>query len=577
LRGNQSHLLHGWSFTPTVAVLTGDGSHFKEKAIMTTKTKPLAPTAIKAVLFDFDGTLTKPGRLDFPMMKKAIQCPLDEPLLEYIDTLPSEEEQKKALAVLDGFEIKAAAKSEPNLDAEALLLFLKSKGVSIGIISRNSLRSIQRALENFRHIKEDDFDVMVSRDTNVKPKPSGEGVRLAARKMNIDVTQVLVVGDYVFDIQAGHRAGAMTAFLENSVNTLSDDMPCHFRVKGMGALREVIRMRLPLYSGKLPNDLLELFLNRFSFEDPSVLIRPGIGEDTAAVDVSRHDVLILKSDPITFATDNVGYYSVIVNANDIATSGAVPRWFLTTLLLPAGITPLEVEHVMGKLHQVCRQSGITLCGGHTEITDAVSRTVITGMMAGTVKRRRLIDKRNIRPGDWVFLTKGAAVEGTAIIAREFPDRLQKLGFSRNEIDHGQNLLNDISILKEARIAATYPDTSAMHDVTEGGVATALRELSHAGGCRIRVDWDNIPVLPLTEKICRRLKLDPLGLIGSGSLLICCRKECGPDLESEIRKAGIPVNRIGRVLDPGVGVEAYKDSSQRPWPHFEVDEIVKLFS
>jgi len=282
-------------------------------------------------------------------------------------------------------------------------------------------------------------------------------------------------------------------------------------------------METPLPAGKFPNDLLEAFLGQYPFEDPSVLIHPGVGEDTAAIDVMDEQVLILKSDPITFATDAIGEYAVLVNANDIATAGAKPRWFLTTLLFPCGTKASEIWQTMTDLQTICHKWGITLCGGHTEITDAVNRPVITGMLAGTVLKKHLIDKRNMKTGDQVLLTKAIAVEGTAIIAREFEDQLKDKGMSPSDIETCKQFLSQISILSEAEIAGGTDGVRAMHDVTEGGLATAARELSIAGQHRIRIDMDQIPVFPQTRQISRLLGIDPMGLIGSGSLLICCRK------------------------------------------------------
>jgi len=336
------------------------------------------------------------------------------------------------------------------------------------------------------------------------------------------------------------------------------------------------RLDKPLAAGKLPNDLLGEFLTQLDFHDPSLLINPGIGEDTAAIDVESEEVLVLKSDPITFATDAIGQYAVLVNANDIATSGATPRWLLTTLLFPCGVTPLEIDRVINELKEFCQRWQITLCGGHTEITDAVNRPVVTGMMAGTVARRKLIDKRNMATGDRVLLTKGVAVEGTSIIAREFGDRLADQGLADSEIEKCRQFLADISIIEEARIAARSAATSAMHDVTEGGLATALEELSTAGNHRIKVDMDAIPVFAETRKIGRLLGIQPLGLIGSGSLLICCRESGYQALLEKIRKSGIKISCIGEVLDPGQGISAIKKGRSIDWPRFEVDEITRLF-
>ena len=319
-----------------------------------------------------------------------------------------------------------------------------------------------------------------------------------------------------------------------------------------------------------------IFLNQFVFKDPSIIINPGVGEDTAAVDVESEEVLVLKSDPITFATDSIGQYAVLINANDIATSGAQPRWLLTTLLFPCGVTPSEIRMVINELKEFCRQWDITLCGGHTEITDAVARPIITGMMAGTVARGNLIDKRNMAAGDRVLMTKAVAVEGTAIIAREFGNQLASLGMDDSEINKCRQFLANISIMEEARIAARFKATSAMHDVTEGGIATALEELSIAGGHRIIIDLEKIPVYAETRKICQLMNINPLGLIGSGSLLICCREAGCDSLITALRKGGIDVSCIGEVQEKGQGIDAWKQTRTATWPQFEADEITRLF-
>jgi hydrogenase maturation factor len=242
-----------------------------------------------------------------------------------------------------------------------------------------------------------------------------------------------------------------------------------------------------------------------------------------------------------------------------------------------GSTPSLIRGVVHELQEFCRKWGITLCGGHTEITDAVSRPVISGMMAGSVRKRELIDKRNMRTGDRLLMTKAAAVEGTAIIARECAASLRSLGVAEKKIQSCRAFLERISIIPEARIAARCPGTSAMHDVTEGGVATALEELAAAGGSRLRVDAGRIPVFPETRTLCRLLDVDPLGLIGSGSLLICCRPKHASRLEAQLRREGIAVTRIGEVGQPGGGIEAFKGDRRVPWPSFEVDEIARLFA
>ncbi len=531
---------------------------------------------IKAVLFDFDGTLTKPGAIDFALIRKAIGCPPEKPILEYIEKLKDKKLQKVALKTLDHFEMQAAINSKPNSGSEELIHYLRSKRLPIGIISRNSRQSIRRALKNFNHIAESDFDLIISRDDPVKPKPSADGILLAARKLKVAVKELLLVGDFIFDIQAGNKAGAITVFLSNGKDPKSSIPESHFVLSHLSELRDIIRLGQTLPAGKLPNDLLGKFIGQLNLDDPAVIINPGVGEDVAAMDVVKEEVLVLKSDPITFVTDSIGHYAVLINANDIATSGAIPRWFLTSLLFPCGTTASGIWEVMHELQNVCQQWGISLCGGHTEITDAVTRPVVTGMLAGTVKKNDLIDKRRIKPGDAVLLTKGVSVEGTAIIAREFGDRLKSLGMLECEIETCKQFLSQISIIKEARIASSIKGVSAMHDVTEGGLATALSELSIAASHKIEVDLDRIPIFPQTQQICRLLGIDPLGLIGSGSLLICCRKKYVKSLMAKIQDVEISVSNIGEVLRAGEGVEVSKRGKKVKWPCFEVDEITRLF-
>jgi hydrogenase maturation factor/phosphoglycolate phosphatase-like HAD superfamily hydrolase len=461
-------------------------------------------------------------------------------------------------------------------DAEAVLRYLSSKDIHLAIIRRSSPASVQKMLAQVSDIRISDFDMVISHEQQQAHGQDINAVALAVKKTKLPEHHVMVVAADPAILQHARKAEALTAYLSPSAPPEKFRARVDFHMSRLIELKNIVRQGIPLPPGKLPNDLLREYLNQFVFDDPSIIINPGVGEDTAAVNIASEEVLVLKSDPITFATDSIGQYAVLINANDIATSGAKPRWLLTTLLFPCGVTPYEIRNVINELKAFCRQWEITLCGGHTEITDAVKRPVVTGMMAGTVARHDLIDKRNMAPGDRVLLTKGVAVEGTAIIAREFGDRLKTLGMAHSEIDSGREFLASISIITEARIAAESRTVSAMHDVTEGGLANAAEELSIAGGYRIKIDMDTIPVFRETREFCRLLGIDPLGLIGSGSLLICCRPTGCNSLISAIHEAGIEVTCIGEVLEGDPGISALKNSQPATWPQFEVDEITRLF-
>jgi hydrogenase expression/formation protein HypE len=533
---------------------------------------------IRAVLFDFDGTLTEPGSIDFEVIKKAVGCPKGIPVLEFIAGLSSAAERAEASRILDGFEAEAARQSRPNKGAEEMIDWLRMRGLQVGIISRNSYTSIATALENFERICPADFAVILSRDDPFSPKPSPEGILAAAARMGTPVTQVLVVGDFIFDVEAGRSAGALTAYLTNRGEPHPGVEP-DFTVAHLGELKEIIRLHGPLPAGKLPNDLLQRFLADID-DGASLLIAPAVGEDVAAVPLAGEEVLVLKSDPVTFAADAAGYYAVTVNVNDIATSGATPRWLLASLLFPVGTNAVQVGIAIQELQRAAKEQGLILCGGHTEITDAVTRPVVAAQVAGTVSRGQLIHKRNMAEGDRILMTRRLAIEATSIIAREFPQRLRESGMSEAEIERCRGFLLDpgISVLREARIAAQSGAVSAMHDITEGGLATALRELSSAGGHRIRVYRDRIPVYEETEALCRMLGLNPLGLIGSGSLLIVCNASAAEGLLAALGAAGIDAVCVGEVLQGDTGVEAVdQKGNEVTWPDFEVDEITRLFS
>ncbi|MFH2132623.1 MAG: HAD-IA family hydrolase [bacterium] len=531
---------------------------------------------IKAVLFDFDGTLTRPGALDFGAIKQTMNCPPHMAILEYIETISSPGEKARVIEILDRAEMTAARLSIPNDGAQELLLWLRTRGVAIGIITRNALPPITRALENFGQLRLPDFDVVISREETVMPKPSPEGVYLALARLGVRKTETLLVGDYRFDIEAGNAAGLTTVLLQDPDNQReSSAWGQDHTLSSLDDLRELIEFHLPITGGKLPNRFLNRFLETLGDPDPSLLIPPGVGEDTAAVNIMDDEVLILKSDPITFVSEAAARYAVIVNANDVSTSGALPRWFLSTLLFPPGVTPAEITGVMEELRACCREQGVTLCGGHTEITDAVTRPVITGMIAGTVQKSSLIDKRNMLEGDRILMTKGVSVEGTSIMAREFERQLLDRGLSADDLAAGKTFLDQISITGEAAIASRHPSVSAMHDVTEGGVATALEELSQAGGHRFSIAMDRIPVFDLTRRMCHVFQLDPLGLIGSGSLLICCREAGCDRLIRDLAAADIQVTRIGKVLGPGCGILAEAAGHPVTWPVFDADEMTRI--
>ena len=256
--------------------------------------------------------------------------------------------------------------------------------------------------------------------------------------------------------------------------------------------------------------------------------------------------LVLKSDPVTFTTTHLGWYVVQVNANDIAVMGARPCWFQPTILLPPGTRAPQVIAIARDIDQACRALGIAVTGGHTEVTDGVTRAIVAGDMQGLLIGRRPITAAGARPGDMVLLTKAAGIEGTAILSRERARELRRAmpaGLLRRA--QGFRRHPGISVVAEAR-SATRHGASAMHDPTEGGVRAALHELAHASGVRLRVDLDRVPIRPETDRLCRHFGIDPLGLIGSGALLVAIASSRVAALLRAWRRDGVVGHVIGRV-------------------------------
>ena len=198
---------------------------------------------IKAVLFDFDGTLTVPGLIEFAAIKKAINCPDHSAILEFINGIASAEKRRKAFAVLEKYEDQAARAARPNEKAEEVVSYLKKHGYQLGILTRNRLRSVRLSMRCFKKIDLEDFEVILAREHVRKLKPHPEGVHLACRRFGILPAALAVVGDYVFDIQAGREAGALTVFLESAHTTKRPDPPADFTIKSLDELGAIFEGR----------------------------------------------------------------------------------------------------------------------------------------------------------------------------------------------------------------------------------------------------------------------------------------------------------------------------------------------
>ena len=330
-------------------------------------------------------------------------------------------------------------------------------------------------------------------------------------------------------------------------------------------------------AGKLPLELLSELLDKVDVSDPRVYLGPKVGEDAALLDFGDR-YLVAKTDPITFATDLIGWYLVQVNANDIAVMGATPRWLMATLLLPEGTPQQAVEHIFDQLLEACDTLSITLVGGHTEVAYDLPRPIAIGAMLGEVAKDRVVLTSGAKPGDSIVLTKGVAIEGTALLAREASEALRAAGVKLDLIERSKDLLlkPGISVVRDATIACDTVEVHAMHDPTEGGLATGLMEMAMAANVGLTVEAELIPTLPECETVSAALGLNPLGLIASGALLAAVAPGDAPRLIEALAHEGIPAHEIGRITPRDEGLKIRDSDGVRDLPTFERDELARFF-
>jgi len=329
--------------------------------------------------------------------------------------------------------------------------------------------------------------------------------------------------------------------------------------------------------GKLPPAILASILADAPLFDDRIRQGPGVGLDCAVVDGGEF-YWVFKAEPITFATDQIGWYAVQVACNDIATTGAEPRFLLLTVLLPKGHTDENlVRSISAQVFTACRQYHISVLGGHTEVTHGIDRPLLAVTMIGEVAKEKMVTPRGAQVGDILLLTKGIPIEATALIAREFPDRLKHI-LTPTEIDKAASYLNDpgISILKDALVAVKAGRVTAMHDPTEGGLSAALWELAQASGRDIAFNPNSVAISTLSKRICQAFKLDPYASLASGALLLTVNPDDVDAVMSAFKKNEIAASRIGVILEGSGKVLAAAGDQVTEWPYPVRDEIGKMY-
>jgi len=304
-------------------------------------------------------------------------------------------------------------------------------------------------------------------------------------------------------------------------------------------------MRTFYPTGKVPpQTLIKTVFKHLGVESRRLILGPGIGEDAAIIAIGKR-AIVVTTDPITGALENIGWLSVHVNANDVATRGVNPQWYLCSILLPEKCGKHVLEDLMRQIDRAAKELGITVVGGHSEVTSGLTRPLVVGFMIGETEKRRYVTSHGATPGDVIVLTKEAGIEGTAILATDLTDILRK-GVGEKTLLSARRLMKRISV-KDSQVAMSTGGVKAMHDPTEGGIINGVWELAQASKCGCIIEESKIPLASGTEKICRYLKIDPLKVMSSGSLLIAVRPSRVNAVLSNLDRAGIQSTAIGKVV------------------------------
>ncbi|MDF9744013.1 AIR synthase family protein [Natrinema salsiterrestre] len=305
-----------------------------------------------------------------------------------------------------------------------------------------------------------------------------------------------------------------------------------------------------------PDDLLAFVFERTgaAATDETIVQGPADGEDAAAIDWPDGDgTLVVSSDPISLAASQVGELGVYVASNDVAVSGADPRWLTAVVLLPGDADGGDdtadgslLEEISHDLDAAAREIGASIVGGHSEYVDQLERPILSLTAMGATDR--FVPTGGADPGDAVVLTKATGIEGTAILAADFGDEFD---IDPDVRERAEAFLEEISVVPDARIVREY--ATAMHDPTEGGVAAGLLEVARASNVRLEVDRDAVPIRAETAALCEAAGVDPLRIFGSGALLATVPTDAVEKCLAALEDAGLEAAEIGTVrgLDGGV--------------------------
>ncbi len=321
--------------------------------------------------------------------------------------------------------------------------------------------------------------------------------------------------------------------------------------------------------GKLNwDDLKYIIDNHKGFKREDVTLSNGIGEDCAVINFGEYDCVV-STDPVTGAENNIGKIAVHINCNDIASCGVEPVGILVTILAPPSATLEELHDVMKEIHEETTKLNVQIIGGHTEITEAVNKIIVSCTAIGKGGKEKAISTANANVEDDIIVTKNLCLEGTSILVNDYLEKCREV-LTEDEIEEAKGYITNISVVNEGIIAGEF-GVNSMHDITEGGVLGALWELSKASNVGFKVYYEKMPVTNITKKLCEKFQIDPLKFISSGSMLITCKN--GDKLVSKLKECGIHSTVIGKITKTKGILELNGEENEIQPP--EADELFKL--
>jgi len=289
--------------------------------------------------------------------------------------------------------------------------------------------------------------------------------------------------------------------------------------------------------GKVPPEDLERVFDRLGASPESVRQGPAYGEDAAALRVGE-ETLVVSTDPVSLAAERAGTLGVHVACNDVAVSGADPAWLTVTAFVPSD-DPEVLDDVTRQVDAAARAVDVAIVGGHSEYSDDLSRPTLSLTCLGVADR--FVPTGGANPGDRVVLTKGAGIEGTAILATDFRDEAD---VDESVIAEAAGYFAEMSVLPDARATREY--ATAMHDPTEGGLVDGLLEFAVASGVDLHVDSEAVPVREPTRALCDAMGVDPFRTFGSGALVATVPPDAVDAALADLAAADIDAAVVGDV-------------------------------